>query len=153
MVCVTVCGRGLVSDPVSVDASAEEFENILKALPTVPGGVSVSKEVSGKLRYAHVKNIKTSPQSQIKRAMVDGCCTPNEENYGSIGGCLSVSQSWIAGNKPVSLQHLSGVRTPGNGYDVLDFLRKLTPHALCTAVGLLYSTLGSNRDIWLFLRD
>lgn len=40
--------RGLVSEPVSVDASAEEFEKLFEALPTVPGGVSVSREVSGK---------------------------------------------------------------------------------------------------------
>lgn len=45
--CVAVCGRGLLSDPVPVDASPEEFENKLKALATVPGGVSVSREVSG----------------------------------------------------------------------------------------------------------
>lgn len=42
-------GRELVSAPVPVDASAEEFETLLKALPTVPGGLSVSREVSRRL--------------------------------------------------------------------------------------------------------
>lgn len=38
--------RGLVTDSVGVDASAEEMESALKALPTVPGGVTVTREVS-----------------------------------------------------------------------------------------------------------
>ena len=37
--------RGLVTDTVAVDASAEEVESTLKALPTVPGGLTVTREV------------------------------------------------------------------------------------------------------------
>ncbi|CAM9504836.1 unnamed protein product, partial [Discosporangium mesarthrocarpum] len=39
--------RGMVSDPIPADASAEEFEEALKALPSAPGGLSVSREAVG----------------------------------------------------------------------------------------------------------
>lgn len=34
-----------MTDAVVADSSAEDFEQILKELPTVPGGTSVTREV------------------------------------------------------------------------------------------------------------
>lgn len=58
--------RGLVTDTVSVDASAEEMESTLKALPTVQGGLSVTREVStAHMVYSRVihapKLVETTP--------------------------------------------------------------------------------------------
>ena len=35
-----------MTDAVAADSSAEKFESIFKALPTVPGDTSVTREVS-----------------------------------------------------------------------------------------------------------
>ena len=37
--------RGFVTEMVPADSSAEAFQSSFKALPTVPGGVSVTREV------------------------------------------------------------------------------------------------------------
>lgn len=41
-----VLNRGLVTEAVSIDASAEDMEAALEALPTVSGGVTVTREVN-----------------------------------------------------------------------------------------------------------
>lgn len=40
--------RGLVTDMISVESSAEEVEKLMKTLPVVPGGLSVSQEVTAR---------------------------------------------------------------------------------------------------------
>lgn len=95
------CDRGLVSEPVPVDATAEEFEKLFETLPTVPGGVSVSREVGGELPRFDLQHLKKPTTDRtIIDSRVDYCsfivCVGGAT---SSLGCLHTKQTMHACNR------------------------------------------------------